>query len=158
MSHFAISAKSLSNLCNWTENYNIFNFQVYPTTLIIEECKEPYTAKLTLTPTIPVRKNSKDQYVSVKFYLPEGLWLVNEDKCTVEIKETQEVKVSIRATCTTLHGMTNLKVITPKIINKEGFWSYYNLPTIWVGTVFLFLFYYSLLLFNVLSSFTFVEW
>lgn len=82
--------------------------------------------------------------MSVKFYLPHGLWLVNKDKCIVEIKDTQEVKVSITASCTTLYGMKKLKVITPRIIDKDedfGFWSGYNLQTIWVGTVFLFLFY-----------------
>lgn len=100
--------------------------------------------QLTLTPTIPVRKNRDGFYVRVTFYLPDGLWLVNnKDKCIVEIKETEEVKVSIGATCTTLHGLRNLKVISPKIENKSGFWSFYGLPTIWVCIVFLFVFYHS---------------
>ena len=110
--------------------------------------------QLKLTPTIPVRKNSDGLYVYVTFYLPDGLWLVNnKDKCIVEIKETEEVKVSIGATCTTLHGLKNLKVISPKIMNQKGFWSFYGLPTIWVCIVFLFVFFtILLLLFNVSLS------
>ena len=145
MSLFAIYAKkNLLIFAIKLKNYNIFHFQVHPTTLIIEECKEPYTVQLKLTPTIPVRKNSDGHYVYVTFYLPDGLWLVNnKDKCIVEIKETEEVKVSIGATCTTLHGLKNLKVISPKIMNQKGFWSFYGLPTIWVCIVFLFVFYHS---------------
>ena len=145
MSLFAISAKK-NHLIFAIElkYYNIFYFQVHPTTLIIDECKEPYIVQLTLTPTIPVRKNTDGLYVYVTFYLPDGLWLVNnKDKCIVEIKETEEVKVSIGATCTTLHGLRNLKVISPKITNQRGFWSFYGLPTIWVCIVFLFVFYHS---------------
>ena len=140
--HFSLSLLKVHLI--FAIELNIFHFQVHPTTLIIEECKEPYIVQLTLTPTIPVRKNSEGLYVYVTFYLPDGLWLVNnKDKCIVEIKETQEVKVSIGATCTTLHGLKNLKVISPKITNQNGFWSFYGLPTIWVCTVFFFVFYHS---------------
>ena len=72
------------------------------------------------------------------FYLPDGLWLVNnKDKCLLELKGTKEVKVKVGATCTMLHGLTNLKVITPKIVNYKDspFWGYFGLPTVWVRTV-----------------------
>ena len=108
---------------------NFFTFQVTPSTIVIPECKEPFHQELTLTPTIPVRTA-----LDVTFYLPDGLWLLNKDKCFVKLKGTTPVKVKVGATCTTLHGLAKLKVITPKIdnIGETAFWKYFGLPLVWV--------------------------
>ena len=111
-------------------------FQVSPTTLLISECKDPLFHEITLTPTIPVRKNSLGNFLSVTFYLPEGLQLVNKEKCSVQLEGTKSVTVKVGATCTTLYGLKKLSVITPKIITNDPFeskfWGFFGLPTIWV--------------------------
>ena len=101
-----------------------------PTTLIISECKDPFFHNITLTPTMPVRRI----FLSVTFYLPKGLWLVNKGKCSVQLIGTKPVTVQVGATCTTLYGLKKLSVITPKITNPFGsqFWGFHGLPTIWV--------------------------
>lgn len=110
------------------------SFQVTPSTLIIEECKEPFHQELTLTPTIPVRKNKRGTYLLVTFYLPDGLWLVNKEKCFVELKGTTPMTVKVGATCTTLYGLKKTAVITPRIANNDDtdFWAKFGLPTVWV--------------------------
>ncbi|XP_015780130.1 PREDICTED: von Willebrand factor D and EGF domain-containing protein-like, partial [Acropora digitifera] len=107
---------------------------VSPTTLLISECKDPFFHEITLTPTIPVRKNSFGTFLSVTFYLPKGLWLVNKEKCSVQLEGTNSVTVKVGATCTTLYGLKKLSVITPKIANhfQSKFWGVFGLPTIWV--------------------------
>ncbi|XP_044176217.1 von Willebrand factor D and EGF domain-containing protein-like isoform X2 [Acropora millepora] len=111
---------------------------VTPTAIVISECKEPLFHNITLTPTIPVRKNSVDKFLSVRFYLPDGLWLVNKEKCSVQLEGTNSVTVKVGATCTTLYGSKKLSVITPAITNpfESKFWgslqSVFGLPTIWV--------------------------
>ena len=111
-------------------------FQVTPTTLLISECKDPLFHEITLTPTIPVRKNSLGNFLSVTFYLPKGLWLVSKKKCSVQLEGTKSVTVKVGATCTTLYGLKKLSVITPKIITNDPyeskFWGFFGLPTIWV--------------------------
>lgn len=105
-----------------------------PTTLLISECTDPLFHNITLTPTIPVRKN----FLSVRFYLPNGLWLVNKEKCSVQLNGTNSVTVKVGATCTTLYGSKKSSVITPVITNpfESKFWgslqSVFGLPTIWV--------------------------
>ena len=97
------------------------------------ECEKPH--ELTLTPTIPVRVGTVTGGLLVRFYLPDGLWMVDKDKCYVELKGTTPVTVNIGATCTTLWGRKKLKVITPKITNDPdtlSFWAYMGLPTVWV--------------------------
>lgn len=105
-----------------------------PRTLLISECKDPLFHEITLTPTIPVRKNSLGNFLSVTFYLPEGLQLVNKEKCSVQLEGTKSVTVKVGASCTTLYGLEKLSVITPKITNSFGseFWGVFGLPTIWV--------------------------
>ena len=105
-----------------------------PTTLLISECTDPLFHEITLTPTIPVRKNSLWNFLSVTFYLPKGLWLVNKEKCSVQLEGTNPVTVKVGATCTTLYGLKKFSVITPKITNPFGsrFWGVFGLPTIWV--------------------------
>ena len=107
-----------------------------PTTLLISECKDPFFHEITLTPTIPVRKNSIGKFLSVTFYLPEKLWLVNKEKCSVQLEGTNSVTVKVGATCTALYGLKKLNVITPKITNpfQSKFWGAFGLPTIWVCT------------------------
>ena len=104
-----------------------------PRTLLISECADPFFHNITLTPTIPVR----GIFVSVTFYLPEGLWLVNKGKCSVQLEGTKPVTVQVGATCTTLYGLKKYSVITPKITNNlwdSKFWAAFGLPTIWVCT------------------------
>ena len=107
-----------------------------PTTLNISECTDPLFHNIILTPTIPVRRNSKGNFLSVTFYLPNGLWLVNKEKCDVQLEGTKSVTVKVGATCTTLYGSTKLSVITPAITNsfQSEFWGVFGfgLPTIWV--------------------------
>ena len=108
-----------------------------PTTLLISECKDPFFHEITLTPTIPVRRNSMEKALSVTFYLPKGLWLVNKEKCSVQLEGTKSVTVKVGATCTTLYGLKKFSVITPKITNdpsESKFWGFFGLPTIWVCT------------------------
>ena len=124
-----------------------------PTTLLITECKDPFFHEITLTPTIPVRKNSTGKFLSVTFYLPKGLWLVNKEKCSVQLEGTKSVTVKVGATCTTLYGLKKLSVITPKI-NSFGskFWCVFGLPTIWVCTCEYYVFSTSPLLLSSSSS------
>ena len=107
-----------------------------PRTLLISECADPLFHNITLTPTIPVRKNSLGNFLSVRFYLPKGLWLVNKMKCSVQLEGTNPVTVQVGATCTTLYGLKKFSVITPKIITNDPleskFWGFFGLPTIWV--------------------------
>ena len=105
-----------------------------PTTLLISECADPFFHEITLNPTIPVRKNSLGNFLSVTFYLPKGLWLVNKGKCSVQLEGTKPVTVKIGATCTTLYGLKKRSVITLKITNpfQSKFWGSFGLPTIWV--------------------------
>ena len=106
-----------------------------PTTLVISECTDPLFHNITLTPTIPVRRNSRGDFVSVTFYLPKGLWLVNKEKCSVQLEGTKPVTVQVGATCTMLYGLKKFSVITPKITNNlwdSRFWRAFGLPTIWV--------------------------
>ena len=107
-----------------------------PTTLLISECTDPLFHNITLTPTIPVRKNSWGNFLSVTFYLPNGLWLVNKEKCSVQLNGTNSVTVKVGATCTTLYGSKKSSVITPVITNpfQSKFWGVigFGLPTIWV--------------------------
>ena len=108
-----------------------------PTTLLISECTDPLFHNITLTPTIPVRMNSMETFLSVRFYLPKGLWLVNKEKCYVQLRGTNSVTVKVGATCTTLYGSKKSSVITPVITNlhKSAFWGglqLFGLPTIWV--------------------------
>ena len=112
----------------------LFVFQVSPSTLLITECEEPLIKEITLTPTIPIRPNFKGGYLTVTFYLPDGLWLVNKEKCFVDLKGTTPVKVKVGATCTTLTGLRKSIVITPKITNGDDsmFWALFGLPTVWV--------------------------
>ncbi|XP_015777730.1 PREDICTED: von Willebrand factor D and EGF domain-containing protein-like [Acropora digitifera] len=108
---------------------------VSPTTLLISECStDPLFHEITLTPTIPVRKNSLGHFLFVRFYLPKGLWLVNKEKCSVQLEGTNSVTVKVGATCTTLYGLKKFSVITPKITNpfQSEFWGAFGLPTIWV--------------------------
>ncbi|XP_074620010.1 uncharacterized protein LOC141878862 isoform X3 [Acropora palmata] len=108
---------------------------VSPTTLVISECTDPLFHNITLTPTIPVRRNSRGDFVSVTFYLPKGLWLVNKEKCSVQLEGTKPVTVQVGATCTMLYGLKKFSVITPKITNNlwdSRFWRAFGLPTIWV--------------------------
>ena len=107
-----------------------------PTTLLISECTDPLFHDITLTPTIPVRKNFLGNFLSVTFYLPKGLWLVNKEKCSVQLEGTNSVTVKVGATCTTLYGLKKFSVITPKITNpfQSKFWGVFGLPTIWVCT------------------------
>ena len=102
-----------------------------PTTLLISECKDPFFHDITLTPTIPVRT---EKSLLVRFYLPEGLRLVNNEGCSVQLEGTKSVTVKVGATCTTLYGFEKSSVITPKITNpiESKFWGPFGLPTIWV--------------------------
>ncbi|PFX16668.1 Fibropellin-1 [Stylophora pistillata] len=125
------------NPSSWSDPMHITQpffagIQVYPTTLIIKECDTPKT--ITLTPTIPVRKNSKGFYLFVKFFLPPGLWIMGEKNCHIEMKETNSVAVQIGATCNTLRGSKKLNVITPRFTNHNDsdFWGFFGLPTIWI--------------------------
>lgn len=122
-------------------NCYLSHFQVYPTTLIIKECDNP--KNITLTPTIPVRKNSRGEYLFVKFFLPPGLWIMDKKNCLIQMEETKSVTVQIGATCTTLHGSSKLNVVTPMLINHEHsqFWAFFGLPTIWVRNLTLMLRY-----------------
>ena len=123
----------ISNVCvqyfSQLNRRRFSSFQVTPSTIVIPECKEPFHRELTLTPMIPVRKA-----LSVQFYLPDGLWLLDKDDCSISIKGTTPVKVKVGATCTTLYGLAKLKVITPKITNRDEsvFWGDFGLPTVWV--------------------------
>ena len=107
--------------------------------------------EITLTPTIPIRPNFKGGYLTVTFYLPDGLWLVNKEKCFVELKGTTPVKVKVGATCTTLTGLRKSIVITPKITNGDDsmFWALFGLPTVWVCIMYVVL---ALLLIVILPS------
>ena len=103
--------------------------QVSPTIISISECKAPFFHEITLTPTIPVR----GIFVSVTFYLPKDLWLVNKTKCSVQLEGTNSVTVKVGATCTTLYGQKWNGVITPEITKptESEFWdSYGDLATI----------------------------
>ena len=105
-----------------------------PTTLLISECADPFFHETSLTPTIPVRKNSLGNFLSVTFYLPKGLWLVNKGKCSVQLEGTKPVTIKVGATCTMLYGLKKFSVITPKITNsfQSKFWGVFSLPTILV--------------------------
>ena len=114
-----------------------------PKTLLISECEDPLFHEITLTPTIPVRKKP----LSVTFYLPQGLQLVNKEKCSVQLEGTKSVTVKVGATCTTLYGLKKFSVITPVITNnlwESKFWAAFGLPTVWVCICeyFLRVFYY----------------
>lgn len=83
---------------------------------------------------IPVRKNSKGNFLFVTFYLPTNLWLENKEDCSIKLEGTKPVTVRVGATCTTLYGSKKLLVITPKILNPTDseFWGVFGLPTVWV--------------------------
>ncbi|XP_074620014.1 uncharacterized protein LOC141878864 isoform X2 [Acropora palmata] len=136
-----VKAKFTNNpLHPWSDTVTIqrpffAGIHVSPTTLLISECKDPFFHEITLTPTIPVRRNSMEKALSVTFYLPKGLWLVNKEKCSVQLEGTKSVTVKVGATCTTLYGLKKFSVITPKITNdpsESKFWGFFGLPTIWV--------------------------
>ncbi|XP_015775656.1 PREDICTED: uncharacterized protein LOC107353782 [Acropora digitifera] len=137
-----VKAKFTNNpLHPWSDTKAILQpffagIHVTPTTLNISECTDPLFHNIILTPTIPVRRNSKGNFLSVTFYLPNGLWLVNKEKCDVQLEGTKSVTVKVGATCTTLYGSTKLSVITPAITNsfQSEFWGVFGfgLPTIWV--------------------------
>ena len=104
-----------------------------PATIIIRECEEPYFTEVTLTPTIPVRPNLSGEYLRVKFFYPEGLWLKNKEQCFVELQGTTPVTVKFGVTCTDLNGKERNVVITPVIENHDsGFWGFFGLETVWV--------------------------
>lgn len=103
-----------------------------PSTLSIEECKDPYKVSLTLKPTIPIRLNDG---LSVRFYLSAGL-LLEKDQCFVNLKGMKEVKVDVRVACQTIRAAQGIKwkAITPKIANDQmllpDFWQFVNLPVV----------------------------
>ncbi|XP_068703048.1 von Willebrand factor D and EGF domain-containing protein-like isoform X2 [Montipora foliosa] len=118
--------------------------KVTPSTLIITECEFNISKEITLTPMIPVRKNQDDQFLSVRFYLPEDLWLMSKTNCSIILQDTKSVTVKVGATCSPLRKKKDLiTVITPVISNgaRSTFWSRplhgtkdpaYGLPTVWV--------------------------
>lgn len=81
-------------------------------------------------------------YLKISFWLPDGIQLDNDQKCTVEMKNLDEIELRVIAKCLTSCPQTDVKhnVIIPHIvdIHSQSWHPNVNLPSIVVSNLFLF--------------------
>ena len=90
--------------------------------------------KITITPTIPVRRHAIRGLPKLTFATPPEVDVL-EGSCVVELKEGIElVEITIKAACKQDGVTEGLKPIIPSIyFTNSAFWNArVGLPTIWV--------------------------
>ena len=82
------------------------------------------------------------KYLNISFRLPDGIQLDNDQKCTVEMKDLNEIELRVIARCLTSCPQTDVKhdVIIPHIVDthSQSWHPGVHLPSVVVSNLFLF--------------------
>ena len=95
------------------------------------------TEEITITPTIPIRKDKVRGVPRIKFWMPPDVVLADSQaSCNMELKEeTKSITVKIKDACKQGVVTEGLQPIVPELSYKNSeFWKpgKVHLPTIWV--------------------------
>ena len=89
---------------------------------------------ITITPTIPARKNGRE-WPKICFWLPAEIQLLDRDECEIQLEGVKPITLRIKATCPEIGATEGLKVIILQISYGHSSWFWNNqpyFPTIWV--------------------------
>ena len=96
------------------------------------------TEEITITPTIPIRRDKFRGLPKISFWTPPDVDLLDtKSSCQIELQEgTNSITVKIKAACKQGGVTQGLQAIIPEIsYTHSRVWKNVGLPTIWVCVV-----------------------